>query len=211
VVLNLRTLRAFAVLIVATSLASCGRGERRTILSVPPSATLDNDIYLAEEGGRIRALRPDGSEQWSYSLADDLEHLSGQPSRDIRIDYLAARSGGHVFGLATRLAGRQNGVSILFALEGNKLLWERDVPYPAQAVAPIAIGRDAVYQAGDDGVLYAYAREDGRPLWQYRVSEAAIGQPTVGGDGTIYVTGPRQNLHAITPDGKQRWVAGTQK
>ena len=107
--------------------------------------------------------------------------------------------------------GRQNGVSILFALEGNKLLWERDVPYPAQAVAPIAIGQTAVYEAGDDGVLYAYAREDGRPLWQYRVSEAAIGQPTVGGDGTIYVTGPRQNLHAIAPDGKQRWVAGTQK
>ena len=207
----MKTRTAFFVITLAAALASCGRGERRTILSVPPSATLDNDIYLAEEGGRIRALRPDGSEQWSYSLAEDLERLTGRPSRDIRIDYLAARSGGHVFGLATRLSGRENGVSILFALEGSKLLWQREVPYPAQAIAPIAIGQAAVYEAGDDGVLYAYAREDGRPLWQYRVSEAAISSPTVGRDGTIYVTGPRQNLHAITPDGKQRWVAGTQK
>jgi outer membrane protein assembly factor BamB len=208
-----KTRRAFIALLLSAplALASCGRAERRTLLSVPPSATLDNDIYLAEEGGRIRALRPNGSEQWSYSLAEDLERLTGRPSRDIRIDYLAARSGGHVFGLATRLAGKENGVSILFALEGNKLLWQREVPYPAQAVAPIAIGQSAVYEAGDDGVLYAYAREDGRPLWQYRVSDGAIGQPTVGGDGTIYVTGPRQNLHAVSPDGKQRWVAGTQK
>lgn len=178
---------------------------------MPPSATLDNDIYLAEEGGRIRALRPDGSEQWSYSLAEDLERLSHTPSRDIRIDYLAARAGGKLYGLATRLSGRQAGLSILFALDANRLAWEREVTFPEQSVAPIAVGPGAVYEAGDDGVLYAYARDDGRTLWQYRVSEAAIGSPTVGGDGTIYVTGPRQNLHAITPDGKQRWVSGTQK
>lgn len=199
------------VALAAFALASCGRAERRTILSAPPATTLDNDIYLAEEGGRVRALRPDGSEQWSYSLGEDLERLTHEPSRDIRIDYLAARSGGKVFGLAMRLSGRQNGVSILFALDGNRLIWQRDVPYPAQTSAPIGIGRDAVYEAGEDGVLYAYARDDGHALWQYRVSEAAIGSPTVGGDGTIYVTGPRQNLHAVAPDGTQRWVAGNQK
>lgn len=192
-------------------LASCGRGEHHTLLSVPPSATRDNDIYLAEEGGRIRALRPDGSEQWSYSLAEDLQRLTKQPSHDIRIDYLATRSGGHLFGLATRLTGQKAGVSILFALDGNHLLWQKEVPFPEQGVAPIAVGQGAVYEACDDGTLNAYARDDGRQLWQYRVSEAAIGSPTVGGDGTIYVTGPRQNLHAITPEGKQRWVEGAQK
>ncbi|MDT5294075.1 MAG: hypothetical protein QOJ76_955 [Acidobacteriota bacterium] len=201
------------LLVVAASLAlaACGRGERRTILSVPPSTTLDNDIYLAEEGGRIRALRPDGSEQWSYSLADDLERLTGQPSHDIRIEYLAARSGGKLFGLATRLAGRQAGASILFALDAGRLLWQREAQFPVQGVAPIAVGQAAVYEAGNDGTLYAYARDDGRELWRYRVSEAAIGSPTVGGDGTIYVTGPRQNLHAVSPEGRQRWVSGTQK
>jgi outer membrane protein assembly factor BamB len=209
----MRTRQAFVLLLAFASLAlaSCGGGERRTILSAPPSAALDNDIYLAEEGGRVRALRPDGSEQWSYSLADDLERLTRQPSHDIRIEYLAARSGGKLFGLATRLAGRQAGASILFALDAGRLLWQRDVPFPVQGVAPIAIGQTAVYEACEDGVLYAYSRDDGHELWRYRVSEAAIGSPIVGGDGAIYVTGPRQNLHAITPDGHQRWVADAQK
>jgi outer membrane protein assembly factor BamB len=193
------------------ALASCGRGERRTVLSAPPATAFDNDIYIAEEGGRVRALRPDGSEQWSYSLAEDLERLTGRPSRDIRIDHLAARSGGKVFGLATRLTGREAGVSILFALDAGRLAWQRDVPYPEQGGAPIAVGQSAIYLSGGDGVLYAYAREDGRDLWQYRVGEAAIGSPTVGRDGTIYVTGPRHNLHAVSPEGKQLWVAGSQQ
>src|SRR3954463_16079202 len=99
----------------ALALASCGRGERRTVLSAPPATALDNDIYVAEEGGVVRALRPDGTEQWTYSLAEDLERLTGIPSRDISIDHIAARSGGKVFGLATRLSGRESGVSIMFA------------------------------------------------------------------------------------------------
>jgi outer membrane protein assembly factor BamB len=195
----------------ALALASCGRGERRTVLSAPPAAALDNDIYVAEEGGVVRALRPDGTEQWSYSLAEDLERLTGMPSRDIRIEQIAARSGGKVFGLATRLSGRESGVSILFALDSGRLLWQRESPYPVQSVAPVALGQSAVYLSGDDGVLYAYAREDGRELWRYHVSEAAISSPTVGRDGTIYITGPRRNLHAVSPDGKQLWVVGSQK
>jgi outer membrane protein assembly factor BamB len=204
-------LTSILVLTAAAGLASCGRGERRITLSAPPAAAFDNDIYVAEEGGRVRALRPDGSEQWSYSLAEDLERLTGLPSRDIRIDHIAARSGGKVFGLATRLSGRDAGASILFALDAGRLLWQRGVPYPEQSSAPFAVGQSAAYLSGDDGVLYAYAREDGRELWRYRVSEAAIGSPTVGADGTIYVTGPRRNLHAVSPDGRQLWVAGSQK
>ncbi|HWW76625.1 MAG TPA: PQQ-binding-like beta-propeller repeat protein [Pyrinomonadaceae bacterium] len=207
----MRARRVLVLLLLLAPLAGCGRAGRRTILSVPPAAASDNDVYLAEEGGRVRALRPDGTEQWSYSLAEDLERLTHEPSRDIRIEYLAPRSGGRLFGLATRLAGREAGASILFALERGRLLWQRAVPFPAQGVAPVAVGQEAVYESGEDGVLYAYARDDGRELWRYRVSDGAIGSPAVGADGTIYVTGPRQNLHAVGTDGRQRWVSGTQK
>lgn len=200
-----------ALFAASLALASCGRAERGAILSAPPATAFDNDIYVAEEGGRVRALRPDGSEQWSYSLAEDLERLTGQPSRDIRIEHLAARSGGKVFGLATRLSGREAGVSILFALDAGRLAWQRGVPFPEQTTAPVAVGQSAVYLAGEDGVLYAYARDDGRELWRYHVSEAAIGSPAVGRDGTIYVTGPRRNLHAVSAEGKQLWVAGSQQ
>lgn len=192
--------------------AGCGQRARRDpLLSAPPSAAADNDIYVADGAGRIRALRPDGTEQWSYSLSDDLSRLEQGAAHDVRINYLAARSGGKLFGLATLASGSRSGETILFALERNRLLWQSTVPTSAQVVAPLAVGQDAIYEAGADGVLYAFARADGHPLWQYRVSDGTLGSPTVGTDGTVYVTGPRRNLHAIAPDGSQRWIVETQK
>jgi hypothetical protein len=38
------------------------------------------------------------------------------------------------------------------------------VPYPEQNGAPIAVGQTGVYEAGNDGTLYAYSRADGHPL-----------------------------------------------
>ncbi len=182
---------------------------RRPLVSVPPSAAADNDVYLADAQARIKALRPDGSEQWTFSLPDEIQRRDSSASRDLRIDFLAARSGGKLFGLATQLTGRSAGGTILFALDGNHLLWQVAVPYPEQNSLPIAIGPNAVYEAGDDGVLYAFERLDGHELWKYQVSQGALGAPTVGADGTVYVTGPNYNLHAIAPDGKQRWVVET--
>lgn len=171
----------------------------------------DNDIYISDAEGRVRALRPDGMEQWTLSIPDEIVRLDGNASHDIRIDYLAARSGSKLFGLATQETGRNAGNTILFALDGNHLLWQEGVPFPEQNGAPIAVGPAAVYEAGDDGVLYAYDRSNGHLLWKYQVSQGTLGAPTVGADGTVYVTGPRHNLHAIAPDGIQRWLVETQK
>lgn len=130
---------------------------------------------------------------------------------DLRIDYLIARSNGKLFGLATQETGRNAGKTILFALDGNHLLWQVGVPYPEQNSAPIAIGPTAVYEAGDDGILYAFGRADGHQLWKYQVSQGSLGSPTVGVEGAVYVTGPQYNLHALAPDGSQRWLIETQK
>lgn len=191
-------------------LTSCAAPHsRRPLVSVPPSAAADNDIYIADAQARIRALRPDGSEQWTLSLPDEIQRRDRLASRDLRIDFLAARSGGKLFGLATELTGRSAGKTILFALEGNHLLWQVGVPYPEQNSLPIAVGSNAVYEAGDNGVLFAFERLDGHELWKYQVGQGALGSPTLGADGTVYVTGPNYNLHAIAPDGKQRWVIET--
>ncbi|MCA1817997.1 MAG: PQQ-binding-like beta-propeller repeat protein [Acidobacteria bacterium] len=185
--------------------------SNRPLLSAPPSAAADNDIYTTDNAGRVHALRPDGTEQWVLSLPDEIARLDAAASRDIRVDYLAARSGGKLFGLATQETGRKAGDTILFALDGNHLIWEEDVPFPEQNGGPVAVGTTAVYEAGDDGVLYAFSRSDGHQLWKYQVSRGALGSPTVGADGTVYVTGPRHNLHAVAPDGTERWVNETQK
>jgi outer membrane protein assembly factor BamB len=202
------------ILCVAAALVIAGCAKPRStapLLSAAPSAAADNDIYIADAKGRIRAFSSEGAERWTYSLSDEMARLDQEASHDIRIDYLVARSGGKLFGLATELSGRNAGKTVLFALDGSRLLWQVDAPSPAQGSAPVAIGQTAVYEAGDDGVLYAFARADGHQLWQYRVSQGTLGAPTVSTDGTIYVTGPRHNLHAIAPDGTQRWVIETEK
>ena len=191
-------------------LVSCSPQRSNTLLSTPPSTAVDNDVYVADAGGRIRALRPDGTEQWAVSLSDEIRKRDTSSPRDIRIDFLAARSGGKLFGLATQLSGRNTGATILFALDANHLRWQLEVPYPEQMGPPLAIGTDALYEAAHDGVLYAFARLDGKQIWKCQVSNGPLGSPSVGADGTIYVTGPNYNLHAIAADGKQRWVVGTQ-
>lgn len=201
------------IVIASLMLALSGCGPERSnkpLLSAPPSTAVDNDIYLADDRANIRALRPDGTEQWSVSLTDEIRKLDTSVSRDIRIDFLTARSSGKLFGLATQLSGRNREGSILFALDSNHLLWQIDAPYAQPNGAPLAIGHDAVYEAANDGALYAFDRLDGKQTWKYQVSQGPLGSPTVGADGTIYVTGANFNLHAVTSDGKQRWVLRTQ-
>jgi outer membrane protein assembly factor BamB len=207
-----RTKRRLISLVIAGAglfSGSCAApSSNAPLLSAPPSAAADNDIYMADAEGRIRSLRPDGTQQWICSLSDEIARSGAVSSHDLRIDYLAARSGGKLFGLAVELSGRNAGRTFLFALDASHLLWQVSVPVPGQS-APIAVGTAAFYEAGNDGVLYAFARTDGHQLWKYQVSQGTLGAPTLGADGTVYVTGPNYNLHAIAPDGKQRWVAET--
>jgi outer membrane protein assembly factor BamB len=192
-------------------LSSCNAPRpSSSLLSAPPRAAADNDVYVTDGAGTIRALRSDGTEEWTLSLPDEIARAQKDGSRDIRIDYLTARSGAELFGLATSETGSKAGQTMLFALHGKQLLWHVVAPYPEQTAAPIAIGETAVYHAGDDGALYAFSRSDGHQLWRYQVSQGPLGGPTVGADGTIYITGPRQNLHAVAPDGSQRWIRKTQ-
>lgn len=193
-------------------LTSCGsQRSNRPLLSVAPSAAADNDVYVADQFGTIRAFRSEGSEQWNLSLPDELVKRDNTISHDLRIDILATRSAGKIFGLATELSGRNAGRTLLFALDQSQVLWFVVVPYPEQNGSPLAIGPNAVYEAAQDGALYAYGRADGKQIWKYQVGAGRLGSPTVGADGTIYVTGPNYNMHAVSPDGKQRWVVSTQK
>jgi outer membrane protein assembly factor BamB len=208
----MRTGPPILLISVALALSSCGsQRSNRPLLSVAPSAAADNDVYVADQFGRIRALRSDGSVQWNISLPDEILKLEPTASNDIRIDLLAALSGGKIFGLATQLSGHNAGRTLLFGLDANHLLWQTGVSYPEQNGVPLAIGAEAVYLAAQDGALSAYERADGKQIWKYQVSQGALGSPTVGADGTIYVTGPNYNLHALAPDGNQRWVFSTQK
>ena len=200
---------ALAFFVFAT--ASCTTsGTNEPVVSVSPTAAATDAVYIADNVGRVRAFSLDGTERWSVPLGDEISRLNARDSHDIQIEYLVAQQDGKLFGLAGQLTGKHAGDSYLFALNGNRIVWQRSVPYPSQGVAPLAVGQTAVYLAANDGTLSAFARVDGNPLWQYRVSPGALGSPAVGADGTIYVAGADHNLHAVGTDGKSRWVVKTQ-
>jgi outer membrane protein assembly factor BamB len=198
------------IFLMLTAESCTPSGTDEPVVSVAPTATATDAVYVADSVGRIRAFSLDGTKQWSVSLGDEISRLNGRDSHDIRIKYLAAERDGKLFGLASQLTGEHAGQSYLFALNEDHIVWQRSVPYPPQGVAPLAVGQTALYLAANNGSLSAFARADGNPLWQYRVSRGALGSPTVGADGTIYVAGANQDLHAVGTDGKARWVVKTQ-
>jgi len=129
-------LNLIVITTITLMLIGCGRDRPGTpLLSTPPTTAVDNDVYVADDRGRIRALRPDGSEQWTVLLTDEINKRDALVSRDIRIDFLAARSAGKLFGLATQLTGSQTGGTILFALDSNHLLWELKCRIPSRMVS----------------------------------------------------------------------------
>lgn len=208
--LTRRIFIAGTVLLVSLGLFGCFVSQKSNlIISASPSTTADDLVYFADAAGRIHALRSDGQLQWQYSLTDDLAARGKETIGEIRIDRLFARSDKKLYALARIETGDKAGNMILYALNGNQLIWFKDAPQPEQDGTPIAIDDKALYLAGNDGNLYAFARDDGRMLWQYQVSPGRIGAPSLGADGMIYVTGPMHNLHAIGVDGKQRWIIET--
>ena len=78
---------------IALALTACGvQRSSRPMLSVAPSVAANNDVYLADQSGRIRAFRTDGSEQWNLSLPNEILKRDNTVSHDLRIDTLTARS-----------------------------------------------------------------------------------------------------------------------
>ena len=179
------------------------------IISASPSTAADGLVYFSDAAGTIHALQSDGQTLWQYSLTDDRREQQKEAIGEIRIDRLFARSDKKLYALARIETGAKAGNMLLFALADKRLLWFTDAPQPEPDGTPVAIGDNALFLAGKDGKLYAFARDDGRVLWTYQVSMGKIGSPSLGADGLIYITGARHNLHAVDSDGKQRWTVET--
>lgn len=198
-----------SILVVSLCFIGCTqRPSDRPLLTVSTTAS-DNKIYLAEAGGRIRAFDQNGKEQWTIVIGEILARATSRASQDFQTMFLIAREGGKVFGLAAQLSGAHTGTTYLFALSDGQLLWQTQVSQPTSEKPPIAAGGTRIYEAGNDGLLYAFAQSDGRTLWQRHVSNGPLGSLTIGNDGTIYVMGPLSRLHALSPDGSEKWAIDT--
>ena len=76
---------------------------------------------------------------------------------------------------------------------------------PSKVGSSPAIGVDGtIYFASQDGKLHAVS-PDGSLVWS--MLAGGSGTPTVGPDGTIYVSG--NGINAISPDGSLKWTFTT--
>jgi outer membrane protein assembly factor BamB len=142
---------------------------------------------------------------WTFSLADAIAKADRSADDDLDVEEIGVAGDGSVMLLAVSESGSTAWITYLSALtpKGEER-WHRRIDQTTTAARPIAIGRDGKV-AGLDGSLRAYALSDGHDLWRYAVSGAELGSPRVGGDGTIYVRGVRGHLHAVSPEGAERW------
>jgi|GEM_PF-3305363 len=193
--------------------------------AAPPAVAPDGTIYVGLSGGTLVAVTPSGQRSWSLSLGgeikppitvgpngdvyaaageyaysvsaagqkrwtyDSLGTVTGPPAPDgAGHAYLSTDVGGFV--AVSDTDGKQ--IWVYPNVEGNGYR-----PHPAQ---------NGIYCQDDAGFLYLISA-DGNLVWQITPDSGRwmVGFD-VGPDGTVYIGGNDSKLHAVGPDGKDKWT-----
>jgi len=172
-------------------------GAGSAIMSGPVIAA-DGTIYIATENARVVAVRPDGTQKWSYDLPDG---GGGAAS------YLALNGRGQV------VFGTQNGFIIGLQTDGNES-WRfdtRNAPYgssDAQAVRAAPGGgpnSGRMYFGTEAGLVYEM--EDGAFAGIRRADQdgAVRAGTVITTDGTLIWTTVRGSIYGGALGGGDKW------
>jgi peptide/nickel transport system permease protein len=113
------------------------------------------------------------------------------------------------------MAPRLSGALLIALLAGAGLLWWQGRG-PGPSAAPAGVGASPLpAQAGwpaERGDPYGTLQATPPPAisavsWEFSAPGGLEGGPAVAADGTIYVAGLGGALHAVAPDGQERWSA----
>lgn len=162
-----------------------------------PAIGDDGTIYAfiaegkVEADGYLKAISPDGKEIWKY------HSIFSESSPSIADD------GTIYFGLGGKVQGFTVGLVALSP--DGKRKWFFPTSNDISLIP--AIANDGTIYAGEwDGKFYAFS-PDGTVKWDFDVPkgyESLISSPAIGAEGTIYF-GATDGLHALNPDGTERW------
>jgi len=163
-----------------------------------PAVGDDGTIYCGSgyhqwRGGALQAVNPNGTLKWSHTVNQALFSPAIGPDGTVYVQ------------------GYDNTVYALSpdgALKWTFSEYGYHSPHNVGQHTP-AIGSDGTVYIGADG-LYAVDPATGRRLWkfahpQYPAREC-YSSPVIGVDGTIYVPLGEDQLYAVDPDGRQRWM-----
>lgn len=150
----------------------------------------DGTIYLTtpeipETEYSLSAVNPNGTLKWKYVYESNYESGDADPSPVVGSDGTIYFNGGrHVHAINP----------------DGTVKWKMDIGGFFES-SP-AIGDDVIYVSSID--LYSIYKNNGTLKW--RIFPVGTSTPTVGDDGTIFVTDIHtNNITAINPNGTQKW------
>lgn len=198
------------------------------VASMAPAVAADGTIYIGSNDHLVYAVDPAGREVWRAAVPGNINDSGFVIARDGTVLVGCADGKMYAFTPAgqqrwatsvegdiawTPVAGGDGTIYIdgsdaakvlpMFALgTDGAVKWRHDGPF---GVSAAAIGLDgALYVGGADSALHALRRADGSEAWRSATAGNPV-SPSVGSDGTVYVTDTR-GLHAFAPaTGAERW------
>lgn len=187
----------------ATRLSAHELRTGRPLWSVPlPSdataspAVADGLVYVGTFEGHLLCVdAATGQTLWTFQAEDQ---LAGSPN-------VVALQGGRKLVLVS--SWDTHVYAVLGGREGGSLLWKQATQDRVNGMPVVAGGR--VYVGGCDAVLYAFALEDGSPLWQTGVQSYIPANVALSAGAGVVVAGLHEDANALvaidTGTGKLRW------
>jgi outer membrane protein assembly factor BamB len=140
-----------------------------------PAIGADGTIYFSSTDGNFYALRPDGTERWRL-------HTGGATRSSPVLD-----ENGNIY-LAV------NKIGICISSEGKKRM-DFDYSVVLLDATPAVAANGAIYCSAPWRKLVAFL-PDGQESWHVDTVANIVASPTIGNDGTVYIS-DGQFLHAI--------------
>jgi PKD repeat protein len=155
-----------------------------------PTIGKDGTIY-AVINGYLQALKTDGTSKWKYALTGAASPIVGADGTI----YVASYDNSGVLG------------SALYAFNPDGTLkWNRTIPDATSLGGCMAIASDGTIYFPSADFLYAI-NLDGTIKWTYPFDgNHHISSPSIGPDGTIYISNQNRGLYALNPDGTLKWI-----
>lgn len=204
------------------------RFKTGSIATMSPAVAADGTIYVGSNDHNVYAVDPRGNELWRASLASNINDTGFVIGNDGSIAVGCAD--GNVYAFTpdgkrkwvtpvgsdvafTPVAGGDGTVYVsgrddlgpppVFALgTDGTTRWQSRGRF---GVSAITLGLDGtLYLGGGDMMLHALRASDGSALWA-SPTDTVPRTPSVGGDGTVYVT-DAANLYAFAPGGARKWA-----
>lgn len=162
-------------------------------IKAQPTIGVDGTIYIGSSDGIFYAINPeDGSQKWSFTTGDVIEHTAGALSDDGSVIFFGSKDD-KVYGLNT---------------SDGSLKWEYATGGDVLAL-PVVLSDGTVCVSSLDGKVYALDPDNGSEVWSTDVGGEVYGGSAIGLDGTIYVgvNAAGGNVVALNTDGTVKWIA----